>query len=70
MFATILKLLAGLVTIAQSMFSEYDKSQNIQLGQLEEQAKEQTQKATDEVIANKIDALPVPADKHRIIDGM
>ena len=70
MLTTILKLLAGLVTLVQSLVNEYNKQKDIEQGRLEEQSKQQSQKASDEAIAAKVDAEPVPTDKHRILDGM
>lgn len=67
---SIASFLAGLISFAQSLVAEHDKEQEQELGQLREQAVEQAQKAHDEAIARTVDALPVPSDKHRILDGM
>ncbi len=58
MLTTILKLLAGLVTLIQSLVNEYDKQKDIEQGRLEEQSKQQAQKASDEAIAAKVDLSP------------
>lgn len=66
----IASFLAGLIDLAKSLVAEYDKQQEIEQGQLEEQSKEQAQKAHDEAIANRVDAKPVPADKRDVLNGM
>lgn len=70
LIATIAKFAAGLVDLIQSLVNQAHDDKEVQQGRLQQQAVEQTQKATDEAIANKVDALPVPTDKHRILDGM
>ena len=58
MLSTIPKLLAGLVTLIQSLVNEYDKQKDIEQDRLEEQSKQRAQKASDEAIAAKVDLSP------------
>lgn len=70
LIATIAKFLAGIIDLVQQILTARNKDQDIEAGRLAEQARQQQQKDKDENIANAIDAQPVPADKHRILDGL
>lgn len=70
LIATIAKFLAGLIDLVQSFVKQNEDEKLRQAGRLEEVAVEQQQKEHDQAIADQVDALSVPSDKHVILDGL
>ena len=68
--AAIATFLAGLVQAVNQYLSQKEAAQEVNTGVLQQTVAQETAKANDEAIANRIDLQPTPGSKSDILAGM
>ena len=68
--SAIATFLAGLVQAVNQYLSQKQAAQEVNTGVLQQTVAQETAKANDEAIANRIDLQPTPGNKSDILAGM